>query len=601
MSLLLNVGLCIGMLILGVWRNWFLYIALFFLSATNTALHTSLPIAAPVRQAVFSGTVISEQPYETYAQLILHIDNVRIGTKTTRFSETVLFYTQTDETCLGKNLLVRGRLRNALYGRRPRILSGKVIAITPTASPIGRIQSSVNRFVDYVLGAVLAPVHADIAASLILGGSGRVGRDVRDAFSRAGVLHILAVSGLHVGFVAVFVGFLLLFVPLSLRIKFMLTMFVLLLYAAVTGFRPSVCRATVMAFFFGFAVLIQRNVRPLHIVNITAMAFLIVNPFVLFDLSTQLSFAAVYGIVILFPLCNEKVVRYVHNRFLRRMVTIMAISLSAQTFVSPLLAFYFHRLPTCAIISNCLIVPLASVAVFLLFLCLGVGVLSLAGARLVACFVSIVLDVIIVISSFFANLPFSTITLHTSPVLFVPFYLLFFRSTRKIAIFVIICMLMLISLGALPRHTMIIHSSDTAIVTTHDKSTVVVTYEKKSDNVQAFLERHYIGEITCLVAPQRCGLSAERFCRLPDVLHVKRIGVGSLNLEIGNGVLMRFGTLQIPLLSDDAYDSLKEPRVAYIITDGTRAYGFHAPQHGSVIDQLLVDVKLMCGKISFIF
>lgn len=599
--LLINVGLCIGMLLLSLWRDWCLYVALVFLSATNTVLHTSVPIAAPAREAVFSGTVISEQPYETYVQLLLHIDHVRIGNRTMQFGETVLFYAQTDETCLGRHLLVRGRIKNARYGRRPHVLSGRIIATTPTASIIGGIQSAVNQFIHHVLGAVLAPVHADIAASLILGGSGRVGRDVRDAFSRAGVLHILAVSGLHVGFVAVFVGLLLLFVPLSLRMKFMLTMLVLLLYAAVTGFRPSVCRATVMAFLFGFAVLIQRNVKPLHIVNITAIAFLIVNPFALFNLSTQLSFAAVYGIVILFPLCNEKVVRHVHNRFVRRILTIMAISFSAQAFVSPLLAYYFHRLPTCAIISNCVIVPLVSVAVFLLFLCLGVGALSLVGAHLVAFLVSIILDAVTAISSVFANLPFSTITLYISPVLFAPFYLLFFRSTRKTAIFMLICILILASLGALPQYTMIIQSSNTTSITTHDNSTVVVTREKKNGNVQAFLERHHIREIDCLVAPQGCRLSAERFCRLPDVLHVKRIGVGSLNFEIGNDVLMRYGMLQIPLLSDDAYDSLNEPRVTYTITDGARAYRFHAPQYGSVIDQMLVDVRLVCGKILFLF
>lgn len=599
--LFVNVGLCIVMLILSLWRYWFLYVAFVFLSAINTALHTSVPIAASTREAVFSGTVISEQPYETHVQLLFHIDHVHIGSTTTQFGETVLFYTQTGDTYLGEHLLVRGRLKNALYGRRPHVLSGRIVATTPTASIIGGIQSPVNQFISHVLGAVLEPVHADIAASLILGGSGRVGRDVRDAFSRAGVLHILAVSGLHVGFVAAFAGFLLLFVPLSLRIKFILTMFVLLLYAAVTGFRPSVCRATVMAFLFGFAVLIQRNVRPLHIVNITAIAFFTVNPFVLFSLSTQLSFAAVYGIVILFPLCNEKVLRHVHNKFARRILTVMAVSLSAQVFVSPLLAYYFHRLPTCAIISNCIIVPLASVAVFSLFLCLGVGALSLVGARLIACFISVVLDAIIAISSIFADLSFSTFTLYISPVLLIPFYLLFFRSTRKTAVFVIICMLMLASLGALPRYTVIIQNVSTTIISTHDTSTVVVTREKKSGNVQAFLERHHIRNITCLVAPQGCRLCAERFCQLPDVLHVKRVGVGSLNFEISDGVLMYYGRLQIPLLDDDAYGSLNEPRVTYTITDGARAYRFHAPQHSSVIDQMLVDAKLVCGKILFLF
>lgn len=542
--------------------------------------------------------MIGERPYETYVQLLFHVDHVLGGKRTAQLSETVLYYTEKGTIYLGKHLLIQGRIKNS-YGRRPNILSGKIVGETPTTSTIGTVQSSVNQFIDNVLRAVLMPTHADIAISLILGGSGRVGRDVRDAFSQAGVLHILAVSGLHVGFVTVFVGFLLLFVPLSLRTKFILTMLVLLLYAAVTGFRPSVCRATVMAFLFGCAVLTQRNVRPLHIVTITAIAFLVVNPFALFNLSTQLSFAAVYGIVVLFPLWNEKVVQHVHNRFLRRILTIMAVSLSAQFFVSPLLIYYFHRLPTCAVISNCIIVPLASVTVFLLFLCLGVGVLSAVGARFVAYPISVLLNAVIAVSSFFANLPFSTIGLHVSPVLLVPFYFLFFTKTRKSALFIIVSIFILGALGTLPRYTEIIQNERTSIVT-NATSTIVVTREKRSAKVRAFMEQQHIQEITCLVAPRGCRLPSEQFCQLPDVLHVKRIGMGSLNLEIGTRILLRYGTLQIPLL-DEGVRNGGEQAVVHIIADGARAYRFYTPQHVSVIDQILVDVRLMLAKILFLF
>jgi len=598
--LFINACLGIIVLLLSLWRGWFLYVALVFLVAMNATLHTSQTIPVTAREAVFSGTVISEQPQETYVQLLFRIDQVQSGNRNIQLSETVLFYAETGKTYLGRHLLIRGRIKNAPYGRRPHILAGRIVVTATTTSITGAIQASVNQFVDGTLGAVLSPMHADIAMSLLLGGSGRVGRDVRDAFSRAGVLHILAVSGLHVGFVAAFAGFLLLFVPLSPQIKFVLTMFVLLLYAAVTGFRSSVCRATVMAFLFGSAVLIQRNVTPLHILNVTALAFLVINPLALFDLSTQLSFAAVYGIVVLFPRCNERIVRYVHNRFVRRLLTIMAVSLSAQTFVSPLLVYYFHQLPTCAVISNCLIVPLAWVTVLLLFLCLSVGALSVVGAHLVAYLVSIALNAIIVVSSLFANFPFSTVALHISPLLFIPFYSLFFALTRKAAIFVIVGILILCSLGRLPHYTVIIKDENISIIVCHNESTVVVTREKRNSRVQAFLARHHIRKITCLVAPHGCRVSAQRFCPLPDVLHVKKIGVGPLDFEIGSRMLLRYGTVQIPLFNEDM-NNANGHEIVYIVTNGTRVYQYNAPRFGSVVDQMLVDVRLYLLKVMFLF
>jgi ComEC/Rec2-related protein len=598
--LFINIGLCILMLLLSLWRNWFLYAALVFLSATNTGMQTALPRNAATREAVFSGTVISERPFENRVQLLIHIDHVHDGHTTIRCGETVLFYTAANQTFLGKRLLVRGRMRCAARGSRRYVLSGKIVTTTSSGSAIARIQSSVNQHIDAVLNAVLVPVHADIAASLILGGSGRVEEDVRDAFSRAGVLHILAVSGLHVGFVTAIIGFLLLCVPLSLRTKFLLTMLVLFLYAAITGFRTSVCRASIMAFLFGCTVLIQRNVRFVHIVNITALSFVIIDPYTLFNMSAQLSFAAVYGIALLYPVCNDTVVRRVHNRCARRILTVMAVSFSAQIFVSPLLVYYFHRLPVYATISNCVIVPLASVTVGLLFLCLGVSTVFLAGAHLIAFFVSRVLDLIIVISSFFAALPFSTVPLHISPVLLMPFYLLFFRLTRKTAIFVIIGLLVFTSLSALARCTVVIEKSNTCIITAHDRSTIVVTRERKSRSVLAFLERHHRGTISCLVAPQGCRVSADRFCQLPDELYFKRIGRGSLILEISDTLLMRDGMLQLSLMSSTC-SGLTEPTVTYIVSDGSDVYRFHAPEYGSIVDQVFVDVRLMFTRILCLF
>lgn len=598
--LVINVILCCVMLLLGLWHKWFFYFTIMFLAAISFSLHTCTQTTEMHREAVFSGTVVSEAPYARSVRLLIDLDHVHVGSKIMPFDKTVTFHTRMQKTMLGQHLLIRGKLKSDHRADHSAALVGTILANSSPTSLTGRIQYSVNQFIEEVFSSTLQHEQKDIATSLILGGSGRVETELRDAFSRAGVLHILAVSGLHVGFVAVFVGFLLLVVPVSLRVKFVLTMLVLLLYAAVTGFRSSVCRATVMAFLFGSATLIQKNVKPLHIVNITAIAFLIVNPLVVFNLSMQLSFAAVYGIIILFPQLNERVVRRVSNRFVRRILTIMAVSLSAQAFVSPLLIHYFHRLPTCAIISNCIIVPLASVTVFALFCCLGVGVVSFTCAQSVAHVASLCIYAIVGVSGFFADLPFAVVTLYLSPLVLIPLYLLFFRRTMKIALFSISAILVLFSLSSLPECLCIVKNQHTSIITLQN-TTCVVTRERASRVLQTFLSQQQVRRVDCLIAPEGCLVSAVQFCALPDALHIKKIGMGLLCVNAGDNIRIQYGTLQLLLHDCDTVGMHDEQRITYIITDGSHVYQFHAPCTRSIIDQMFVDSKMLFGKFLFLF
>jgi hypothetical protein len=95
-------------------------------------------------------------------------------------------------------------------------------------------------------------------------------------------------------------------------------------------------------------------------------------------------------------------------------------------------------------------------------------------------------------------------------------------------------------------------------------------------------------------------LSAERFCQLPDVLHIKRIGVGALNLEISASAQVHCSSLPFPLRNEGATD-VQEPRVTYVVTDGSRVYRFDTPQYGSIIDYMFADARLVIGKIVLLF
>ena len=376
------------------------------------------------------------------------------------------------------------------------------------------------------------PQKCDLASALILGGSGRISDETKDLFSRAGILHILAVSGLHVGFVCVFVSTLLFFIPVSMRWKFAMITLVLFLYSGLTGYRPSICRASIMAFLFGLGLIAQRNVDRIHITNTTALAFLVFKPSLLFDIGGQLSFAAVYGIFTLFPIIETKFINTIKLKFLRVMMVPLAISLSAQIFVAPLLIYYFHRLPSMAVITNFLLVPIASICVFLLFFILISQVIHVLFAQCVAFIVSQLFIVLLFIAKFFASLPFSTFILHISAIFIPVYYLLISRKTRRIAIYGFVILAYFFTLTGF-IDCLIIRATTFGVMVTTKSGHLFVTDQCQSINTARLVSHHQIGDLDYLIAPRSYYPSKEMFFKLSDNMHTQQITFGQMSMKKG--------------------------------------------------------------------
>ncbi|MDF2159037.1 ComEC/Rec2 family competence protein [Algoriphagus sp. CAU 1675] len=208
----------------------------------------------------------------------------------------------------------------------------------------------------------------NIALALLLGQKQHLDRDTRKAYSETGVMHVLAVSGLHVG---ILVGVLILLIkPLSLgrrKKKFYLLGVVLVIwvYAFLTGLSPSVLRASVM---FSLIVLGQMRERKPSIFNIlafSAMLMIVIDPEVLFEVGFQLSYLAVLGIVVIQPLIlrwwlpPNKVMEYIWQ--------LICVSVAAQLATFPLSVWYFHSFPPYFLMANLVVVPLT-------FLAMNVGI-----------------------------------------------------------------------------------------------------------------------------------------------------------------------------------------------------------------------------------
>lgn len=197
------------------------------------------------------------------------------------------------------------------------------------------------------------------------------------ALSRAGLTHVVAVSGMHVSFL---VGFLSMLLP-NRRLLALLALPFLLLFAALTGFTPSVCRAVFMQFVLLLAPFVRREADSLTSLALALALLLCVNPCCIAGVSLQLSFSCTAGILLCAEPLRERLTAFlpkrgILSRTLRAMLSAVAVSLAALAFTLPLMALHFGSVSLVSPLSNALCLWLVSLLFLGGFGVLGLGLLS---------------------------------------------------------------------------------------------------------------------------------------------------------------------------------------------------------------------------------
>ena len=205
-----------------------------------------------------------------------------------------------------------------------------------------------------------------VLSALTLGDKTDLSESVRESYSVAGVSHVLALSGLHIGLLYALAFFLLR--PLLLGgqsgrvLRSLLLILLLWLFAFFTGLSPSVVRSAAMFSIWALADLCGRQSFSLNTLALTAWLMLLVRPVWLFDVGFQLSFAAVLSILLfqpfLYRLCP---VRHRAGTYLWGLVS---VSVAAQLGTAPLVLFYFSRFSTHFLLTNLLVVPLVTLILY---------------------------------------------------------------------------------------------------------------------------------------------------------------------------------------------------------------------------------------------
>jgi competence protein ComEC len=201
-----------------------------------------------------------------------------------------------------------------------------------------------------------------IASALILGSKDELGFEVKQAYATAGAMHVLAVSGLHVGIIFLILNTLLSIFDTSKKgrvVKAIILLIGLWSYALITGLSPSVLRAATMFSFVIMGTVLNRKSSIYNTLAASAFFLLLINPKLLFEVGFQLSYIAVLGIVYLQPLIYKRI--YTRWWLLDKIWAITAVSIAAQIATLPLILYYFNQFPVYFMLSNLIVIPSAVV------------------------------------------------------------------------------------------------------------------------------------------------------------------------------------------------------------------------------------------------
>jgi competence protein ComEC len=329
-------------------------------------------------------------------RLLLDVEAIQDGSERQPASGRVLLtvYGEAPALAEGQRLSAEARLHSPVGFRNPGgfdypahlrrdgiLLVGSargdaLTALTPEVPPW---PVAVRRWAVASLRARLPESSAALEAGLLLGERTALPRETDEAFRRAGVYHVLAVSGFNVALLASSVFFSLSLLGMPRRGTAIVAGLVLVGFAFVVGAQPSVLRATVMGLLLLASVLIERESQVMNALAVAALILLAWRPGDLWEPGFQLSYAATVGIVYL----AEPLSGWLKERGWPHWLAVAAaVSAGAQAAVTPIMLAHFNQLSLVGIAANLLVVPLAGAATTLGMLALLVELASGAAAAL---------------------------------------------------------------------------------------------------------------------------------------------------------------------------------------------------------------------------
>jgi len=249
-----------------------------------------------------------------------------------------------------------------------KIVGVKIRKSSPTIlTPLFSLRNSLDKKIKRQIPGNVG----EICSAITLGIRKSLPKKIYKRFQSCGAAHLLAVSGLHTGIVFAIIFILLKALQLKRNSALIVAVIFVLIYSVFTGLRLPTLRAFIMILFFVIGERRERNMDPFNILSSAGIFIILLMPRSIFGVSFQLSFIAVFSILIMFNLLKDYLDKIPNKWFKQWLILPFFITLSAQLGTMPIVAYYFGYIPLTGLLANLILIPLTGTLIsgcFLFFL-----------------------------------------------------------------------------------------------------------------------------------------------------------------------------------------------------------------------------------------
>ena len=269
--------------------------------------------------------------------------------------------------------------------------------------------------------------YGNIAYGVLTGNKNFIDTDIREEYSVSGLAHILAVSGLHIGFLVSLISLVLKLCKVKKLQSLIITSIILILYNVFIGGAVSAIRATIMTLALLYARCIGARSDSLNNLSLAVTVILTFLPQSIFDAGFLMSVGAVFGVVVIYPSIYKIVTKKLNSRLLKGFVSVLLISLSAQIGITPTSISTFNTVSPYSVLANVIVIPILGVAYVYLLVATLVSV-CIPAFSIILYPVKLFFMLIGLINNFIYEIPYSQIVVYGTVAVFVIYSLVFVAS-----------------------------------------------------------------------------------------------------------------------------------------------------------------------------
>ncbi len=268
-----------------------------------------------------------------------------------------------------------------------------------------------------VLNETLNEKNSRIMGSIILGDSSFLDDETGTRFRELGLSHILAVSGLHIGIIYLFISKTLRLLGVHKRISIIISLIIIWSYGFLIGFPASVLRASIMFSALSLSSLVYRRYDSINTLSLAALFLLFIRPLWIFDVGFQLSFIATASIIIFTPRISWLL--SIYNKKIARLISVLV---AVQIGLLPVQAYHFNSYVVLSLISNLILIPVFSFSLILCFVLILISLIFMNISIMLGFLLNAILDIAGLIIDILYRLSFVNISLPSFGIVYILIY-----------------------------------------------------------------------------------------------------------------------------------------------------------------------------------